>query len=131
MESRNVHYRRDGESEVVCEYAICADYYIQTNHRELFFDAAHAKPTFPSVRPMEEQEETESQRLWSKVTNAIRIKDQNVATDEKTRIEDAQRELAAQRGDAEWKPRLFTSARNGTGLGEGEEGLDWIISARM
>jgi len=83
---------------------------------------------------LEEQDERESQKLWLKVTKAIKAKDQEVATDEKTRIEDMQREEAAKRADegVDWHPRLFRRVRGGRGgPEEGEEDLDWIINAKM
>jgi hypothetical protein len=106
----------------------------QTGKKELLFDASKAKETYPSTRPIAEQEERESVRLWEKVTTAIRNKDQNVATEEKSRIEDMQREEAARRADegVDWRPRLFRAVQGGPGgQDEGEEDLDWIISANM
>lgn len=55
-------------------------------------------------------------RLWSKVTAAIKAKDLDAATDAKSAIEDAQREKAAKgvspkpqyfkQVDGEWKPDI-------------------------
>jgi hypothetical protein len=61
-------------------------------------------------------------------------RDHEVATTEKTKIEDRQREEAAKRAEegAEWKPRLFRAVRGGPGGSEeGEEDIDWIIDAEM
>jgi hypothetical protein len=61
-------------------------------------------------------------------------RDHEVATTEKTKIEDRQREEAAKRADegAEWKPQLFRAVRGGPGGSEeGEEDIDWIIDAEM
>ena len=55
-------------------------------------------------------------------------------TDEKTKIEDRQREEAAQRAqeNIEWHPRLFRRVQGGPGgLEEGEEDLEWVINANM
>ncbi|KAF4552713.1 putative oxysterol-binding protein 5 [Elsinoe fawcettii] len=107
----------------------------QTGKKELLFDATHARPTIPKSRPQEEQAERESQRLWAKVTAAIKRADHRAATDEKTLIEDRQREEAAQRGEGvEWKPKLFRKALGAAGNGgpgdeAGEENLDWVIDA--
>jgi len=68
------------------------------------------------VRPLDEQEQNESQRLWIAVTEAIKKKDQKIATDEKTKLEEAQRagvKERAEKGTA-WVPRLFTTPDNGT-----------------
>lgn len=57
-----------------------------------------------------------------------------MATTEKTKIEDQQREEAAKRaeGNVEWHPKLFRAVRGGPGGSEeGEEDLDWIINAEV
>lgn len=57
-----------------------------------------------------------------------------LATDEKTKIEDRQREEAAKRAEdgVEWQPKLFHRVQGGPGgVDEGEEDLDWIINARV
>lgn len=83
---------------------------------------------------MEEQDERESQRLWH--STAIAVKDRNhvLATDEKTKIEDRQREETAKRAEQgqEWQPKLFRKVQGGPGgPEEGEEDLDWILNAQM
>ncbi|KAF2186479.1 hypothetical protein K469DRAFT_726053 [Zopfia rhizophila CBS 207.26] len=107
---------------------------LTTGKKELLFDATHAKHTPPKARPLEEQDDRESQKLWWNVTQAIKQKDQEAATDEKTRIEDMQREEAAKRADdgLDWHPRLFRRVQGGHGgTEEGEEDLDWIINAKI
>lgn len=49
-------------------------------------------------------------RLWAKVTKAIKEKDLDAATDAKTAIEDAQREMVREREERNepWKPKYFT-----------------------
>lgn len=109
----------------------------QTGKKEVLFDASHAKETPPKSRPMSEQGDRESQKLWAKVTEAIKKRDQNVATDEKSRIEDMQRAEAAERGEhAEWQPKLFRKAKGAAGGGgpgdeDGEDSLDWVIDAAV
>lgn len=96
------------------------------------FDATNAKPSPPLVRPLEEQDERESQKLWHSTVLAIRDRDHNLATDEKTKIEDRQREETAKRTEkgGEWQPKLFRKVRGGPGGSEeGEEDLDWILNA--
>lgn len=83
---------------------------------------------------MEEQDERESQRLWHEVTEAVKRRDQDVATDEKAKIEDRQRQEAAKRNSegVDWHPQLFRRVKGGHGGSEeGEEDLDWIINANM
>ncbi|PNP42781.1 hypothetical protein TGAMA5MH_05524 [Trichoderma gamsii] len=105
-----------------------------TGHREMFFDANKSKPSPPLARPIAEQEERESQRLWEKTANAVKDRNHELATDEKTKIEDRQREEAAARAhdNVEWLPRLFRAVHSGPGESEeGEESLEWIINAHI
>lgn len=100
----------------------------------MLFDAGHSKPTPPTARPLEEQDERESQRLWRDVTEAVKRRDQDVATEAKAKIEDMQREEAAKRNNegVDWHPQLFRRVQGGHGGSEeGEEDLDWIINAKM
>lgn len=100
----------------------------------MFFNAHTAKPTPPLVRPIEDQDERESQRLWATTAKAVRERNHELATDEKTRIEDRQREEAAARinDGVDWHPRLFRRIRGGPGgTDEGEEDLEWILNANM
>ncbi|KAL2857093.1 hypothetical protein BJY01DRAFT_231139 [Aspergillus pseudoustus] len=107
---------------------------VHSHDKELLFNAKKSKPTFPTTRPIEQQGERESQRLWQSTVKAIIARDHEVATDEKTRIEDRQREEAAKRSEqgVEWHPRLFRAIHGEPGGSEeGEEGLDWIINAHI
>lgn len=107
---------------------------VATGSKELLFDASTSKATPPTVRPIEEQDERESQRLWSKVVAALKERNHDAATGEKTVIEDRQRAEAAKRVEqgVEWKPRLFRPIRGGPGGSEeGEEALDWILDAEI
>lgn len=64
----------------------------------------------------------------------MRDRNHELATDEKTKIEDAQRDDAAKRAQegVEWHPRLFRRVRGGPGGSEeGEEDLEWIINAKL
>lgn len=107
---------------------------MQTGQREMFFDANKSRPSPPQVRPIDEQDERESQRLWEKTARAVKERNHEVATDEKTKIEDRQREEAAIRAqeDVEWHPRLFRRVKGGPGgPEEGQEDLEWIINATV
>ncbi|KAF3387504.1 Oxysterol-binding protein-like protein OBPa [Penicillium rolfsii] len=107
---------------------------VHTHQKELLFDATHAKHTKPLARPISEQAERESQRLWEPTVKAIIAQNHAAATDEKTKIEDRQRDEAAKRVDegVEWRPRLFRAVHGGPGgQDEGEEDLDWIINAEV
>ena len=100
----------------------------------MFFNALRAKSSPPIARPIEEQEERESQKLWAATAQAVKERNHELATIEKTKIEDQQREDAAKRVNdgVEWHPRLFRMVRGGPGGSEeGEEDLEWIINATM
>ena len=106
----------------------------QTGKKEVLFDATRARHTPPAARPLEEQSDRESQKLWYKTVLAIKDQNHEVATDEKTKIEDMQREEAAQRQSkgVEWQPKLFRPVHGGPGGSEeGEEDLDFILNADM
>eukprot|EP01112_Ceratiomyxa_fruticulosa_P020050 TRINITY_DN6722_c0_g1_i1.p1 TRINITY_DN6722_c0_g1~~TRINITY_DN6722_c0_g1_i1.p1 ORF type:complete len:435 (-),score=84.60 TRINITY_DN6722_c0_g1_i1:200-1504(-) len=87
----------------------------KTKQSTVLWDPRGAQRLPRYVRSIEEQDEFESQRLWSNVTEAIRKKDQRLATDEKTKLEDAQRQAVKERKDAgmAWNPRLFTTEDEG------------------
>lgn len=106
----------------------------QTGKKDLLFDASHARETPPLTRPIQEQDERESQRLWNDVNIAIKKRDHVGATDHKSAIEDMQRQEAAKRADdgIDWRPRLFRAVSGGPGgEDEGEEDLDYVINAKM
>jgi len=107
---------------------------LTTGKKELLFNATKARPTTPLVRPLAEQDERESQKLWLKTAEAVKERNHEVATDEKTKIEDMQRDEAAKRAEdgVEWHPRLFRPVHGGRGGSEeGEEDLDWILNANI
>ncbi|KAH8815080.1 hypothetical protein F5884DRAFT_771048 [Xylogone sp. PMI_703] len=107
---------------------------VKTGRKELLFNATNAKHTPPVVRPLEEQDDRESQKLWQKTAQAVKDRNHELATDEKTKIEDMQRDEAARRVEdgIEWHPRLFRRVRGGPGgEDEGAEDLDWILNAKI
>lgn len=79
---------------------------------------------------MEEQDDRESQKLWHSVVTALKNRDQEVATEEKFKIEDRQREEARMRESdgVEWHPRFFRAVDPTKGE---ESDLDWVIAAHM
>lgn len=107
---------------------------LTTGQKKPLFDATHAKHTPPLTRPINEQGERESQRLWLPTVKAVHVKDHVKATDEKAKIEDRQREEARAREEKgeQWVPKLFRPVNAGPGGSEeGEEDLEWIINAEM
>ncbi|RVX71997.1 hypothetical protein B0A52_04595 [Exophiala mesophila] len=106
----------------------------KTGQRKLLFDATNAKHTPPLTRPIEEQGERESQRLWLSTVKAVHVVDHEKATFEKAKIEDRQREEARKREETgeEWLPKLFRRVDAGPGGSEeGEADLEWIINAEL
>ncbi|KAI1376285.1 hypothetical protein F4677DRAFT_445543 [Hypoxylon crocopeplum] len=107
---------------------------LRNGHKDMFFDARKVKPSKPRVRPIEEQDERESQKLWQKTAQAVKERNHELATDEKTKVEDQQRDEAASRAAAgvEWHPRLFRRVdKDYGGTGEGMANLEWIINAHI
>lgn len=81
-----------------------------TGETEQLFDAKDAPVVEKEVRPESEQEENESRRLWSKVTEGIKEKNLEKATTHKSAIEDAQRKANKEREEKgeTWTPKYFT-----------------------
>ncbi|EGC29466.1 hypothetical protein DICPUDRAFT_84515 [Dictyostelium purpureum] len=74
---------------------------------EILWDCSAVKKNKTIIRPINQQEEFESQKLWQKVTQAILNKNQKDATVEKNKLEDDQRKRVKERKDTVWEPRLF------------------------
>ncbi|KAK4944909.1 Oxysterol-binding protein OBPa [Elasticomyces elasticus] len=107
---------------------------VRTGQKKTLFDATHAKHAPPKARPIEEQDERESQRLWLPTVRAVHAVDHDTATTEKAKIEDRQREEAKRREEMniDWQPKLFRRVQAGHGAPEeGEEDLEWIINANL
>ncbi|CAF3708692.1 unnamed protein product [Adineta steineri] len=66
------------------------------------------------VVPIEQQQDNESEKLWQRVTSAIKQNDQILATTEKTIIENEQRKQTNERKVTgnEWHPKLFSIDQN-------------------
>ena len=107
---------------------------LRTGQKKVLFDATHAKHSPPLTRPINEQGERESQRLWLSTVKAVHARDHVKATEEKAKIEDRQREEAKHREERseEWMPKLFRRVHAEAGGSEdGEEDLEWVINADM
>ncbi|CAK9435378.1 uncharacterized protein LODBEIA_P01050 [Lodderomyces beijingensis] len=76
---------------------------------ELFYDANAQPSEHLIVKPIEEQEPTESRRAWEKVAEAIRKSDYNLIHEEKSKIENEQRELRKKERETghQWHTRWF------------------------
>lgn len=81
----------------------------KTNKTELFVDV-NRMPTFKKkVRPINEQLENESRRIWLDVTVGLHVNDIERATNAKCKLEQKQREEAKQRKEqnTEWETKYF------------------------
>eukprot|EP01132_Coremiostelium_polycephalum_P003983 gene3983-4984_t len=83
---------------------------IKKKSTESLWDCKGVKKTPKIIRPILEQEENESQRLWIHVTQAIIKRDQKDATFHKNKLEDEQRKNVKSRkeNNIEWEPKFFT-----------------------
>lgn len=83
---------------------------LKTKKSSTFFDGSVAKETLITTKPISEMAENESRRLWHSTTEAIKARDQTAATNAKSEIEDAQRDLAKtrQENNETWEPKFFT-----------------------
>lgn len=82
-------------------------------------------------------------RLWSKLTSAIKARDMDKATEEKTLVEDNQRQIAREREERgeTWHPRFFDEVNEDykfkglsgyvmTGMGD-RFGIELLAAARL
>lgn len=105
------------------------------------YNAKSEPKTALSVAPIEEQDEMESRRAWSKVAKAIEKGDMNTTSAEKTVIEERQREMRRQEAaeGKEWQRRFFSRANSlpvfeklikevpGGGLEQDQTGGIWVF----
>lgn len=112
--------RKDGSDvgEVYGRWSQAMDFKsAKSGQTQVLFDADSEegkKITPQSVAPESEQEPNESRRLWKALTDAINDKNMETATEAKSAVEDAQRELRRvreQKGET-YIPRFFEQ-RNG------------------
>lgn len=80
-----------------------------TETKELFLDVIPLKIIPKIVTPELQQEEFESRKLWSKVTQGLIKRDIDFATERKTEIEDNQRKIGEirEKNEQDWKHRFF------------------------
>ncbi|KAJ2795772.1 Oxysterol-binding protein 4 [Coemansia guatemalensis] len=90
-----------------------ADSYVvnqKTGEEQILFDVSAQPAADIIIKPVDQQSELESRRVWHKVSEALASGNYDVASKEKTDIEENQRQLRKERAEAntEWKPTLFT-----------------------
>lgn len=81
----------------------------KTGRKDVFFDPSTASVSVRSLPPVEDRPDNESTRVWGEVMNQIQAKNELVAMSEKTKVEEAQRQVAADRAarGVSWSPKNF------------------------
>lgn len=106
LETGEVYYTLSGKWNDVMEIKN-----VKTGKQEVFYDTNSSKVHIPKVRPLEEQLENESRRLWKPTIDALSRRDHETATEEKAKVENEQRQLAKKRAEdgVDFYPKLFRS----------------------
>ncbi|KAG7661516.1 uncharacterized protein J8A68_004975 [[Candida] subhashii] len=102
----------------------------KSGKKRVLFDTKKSVKVKPKVRPIEEQWEYESRKLWKPTIDALSKRNHEVATKEKFKVEDEQRAKAKTRLEdgVEFHPKLFRL------VSESEpkaEDLEYIIYKRF
>nr|AZQ56621.1 oxysterol-binding protein [Suhomyces bolitotheri] len=99
---------------------------LKTGEKKVLFDTASSRLQKPRVKPVEEQWEYESRRLWKPTIEGLSKSDHTLATDEKFKVENEQRQQAKKRAElgVEFHPRLFRSVKD---LEESIQDLEYIL----
>lgn len=79
------------------------------SQKKILLNVNTSNPLPPQIRPLDEQGDLESRKLWEHVLIALGKRNHEEATEEKFKIEEEQRLLAKQRMEEnkEYQPRLF------------------------
>ncbi|ABN68302.2 Oxysterol binding protein-like protein OBPa [Scheffersomyces stipitis CBS 6054] len=87
---------------------------IKTNKKEVFYDTKKTVTHRPKVRPLEEQWDYESRKLWKPTIDALSRRDHETATEEKYKVENEQRTLAKKRIEdgVEFHPKFFRPVKD-------------------
>lgn len=104
IESQEVMYTITGKWNEVIEIKD-----VSGNSETLTYDTDKAIIHKPKVKPIEQQLENESRRLWKSTIDALEDRDHNLATEEKSKVEEEQREKAKKRAEEgiSFVPSLF------------------------
>ncbi|KAJ1719731.1 Oxysterol-binding protein 4 [Coemansia erecta] len=81
----------------------------KTGQDDVLFDVAAQPSADIIIKPLDEQSDLESRKVWNKVSEALASGNYDVASREKTAIEEEQRALRKQRAESneKWEPSLF------------------------
>ncbi|CAI5756457.1 unnamed protein product [Candida verbasci] len=90
-------------------YIIKGHHTATSKNGELFYDANIIKANHLIVKPIEQQNDLESRKAWFKVAEAIKKSDYNLIHQEKSLIENQQRELRKEEKQSgiKWETRWF------------------------
>lgn len=82
--------------------------------KEVFYDTTISTVFKPQVKPFDEQLPNESRKLWHKTIKALDVRDHKTATEEKFKVEEEQRVLAAERGENgdQFEPSFFVNSQS-------------------
>lgn len=82
---------------------------MKSGTKSVFYDTNTSSIHKPKVRPLEEQLDIESRKLWKPTIDALSQRNHEVATNEKAKVENEQRENARKRLEdgVEFHPKLF------------------------
>lgn len=102
---------------------------LKSKKTNTLFDCSKAHPLKPKVRSLNEQGHYESRKLWIKVTDALAERNHTVATDEKFKVEEDQRNAAKKRVEdgVEFQPKLFRPITIEESNNFGNEHLEFVI----
>ncbi|KAJ1897511.1 Oxysterol-binding protein 4 [Kickxella alabastrina] len=82
---------------------------VRTRQEDVLFDVNAQPAAEIIIKPLDEQSELESRKVWHAVSDALARGDYDTASKEKTAIEEAQRAVRKQRADTnqKWEPSMF------------------------
>ena len=88
----------------------------KTGEKTVFYDTNHATIKKPKVRKLNEQLDNESRKLWQPTVEGLKKRNHEIATTEKLKVENRQREDAKTRAEEgiDFHPKFFTVSANPT-----------------
>lgn len=86
----------------------------KTGSLKVFYDTHKSIVHKAKVRPLEEQSEIESRKLWKPTIDGLAARNHQIATSEKAKVEEGQRENAKKRAEdgVEFHPKLFRPVKS-------------------
>lgn len=98
---------------------------IKTGKKLIFYDTSKTIKVSPKVKPLDEQWDYESRKLWKSTIEALSKRDHELATSEKSKVEDEQRQKAKKRAEdgVSFHPKLFREVSPG----EENQDLEYVI----